>query len=84
MRVKFLIVYVCFVNFLFSQEQIIPLLKNESWYGAAVNEGDKTPFYDGYGADLPSTHFERISYTKRMSRNRYSYFVITSPSCSIT
>lgn len=37
---------------LYSQEQRIILLENESWYGAAVNEGDKMPFPMGYKADL--------------------------------
>ncbi len=57
MRVKLLIIYLCFVSFLFSQEQVIRKLQNELWYGAAVNEGDKMPFPDGYSADLNANVF---------------------------
>lgn len=38
---------------LYSQKKLsYPIDKNEKWYGAAVNEGHKAPFIEGYQADL--------------------------------
>ena len=33
-------------------EKIIPIELGEKWYGAAVNEGDKMPFQEGYSINL--------------------------------
>ena len=33
-------------------QQVVSIEKDEQWYGAAVNEGDKMPFGEGYSANL--------------------------------
>lgn len=33
-------------------EKVIPIESDEKWYGAAVNEGDKMPFSEGYSINL--------------------------------
>src|ERR1035437_7401971 len=33
-------------------EKIMPIELGEKWYGAAVNEGDKMPFSEGYSINL--------------------------------
>lgn len=42
---------VLFVRFSYSQ-QSVQILPDEYWYGAAVNEGEKMPFVNGYEIDL--------------------------------
>lgn len=42
----------CSSNNQTEKKEVINIEENELWYGAAVNEGDKMPFSDGYKANL--------------------------------
>jgi len=50
-KVILILLVLLYPVYIFSQH-IIPIEKNEQWYGAAVNEGEKMPFSDGYKANL--------------------------------
>jgi len=41
-----------FISFQAISQQVIPIEKDELWYGGSVNEGDKMPFKQGYSNSL--------------------------------
>jgi len=54
MKKVLLFIIVCFHTVILTaqSEKIIPIEVGEKWYGAAVNEGDKMPFQEGYSINL--------------------------------
>ena len=54
MKKVILFIIVCFNTVMLTaqSEKIIPIEVGEKWYGAAVNEGDKMPFQEGYSINL--------------------------------
>lgn len=47
-----LIFFFLFLSFNAVSQQIIPIEKDELWYGGSVNEGHKMPFQEGYSNSL--------------------------------
>lgn len=49
---SFILLFFITLSFQVTSQLIIPIEKNERWYGGSVNEGDKMPFQEGYSNSL--------------------------------